>query len=64
MTNSKISFAKTIESLQIKVSEYALEEAKAKAEKAQIELETAKMQREYVQKALLANAPTGSSYSF
>ena len=62
MANNKTTFSKTLENLQVKISEYALEEAKAKAEKAQVELETAKMQQEYMQKLYLTNVSNGGVF--
>lgn len=44
-----------IQDMQEKVAEYAIAEAKAKKEKAEVELETAKFTQEYVRKLAEAN---------
>ena len=58
MTYTEIK--KQLEDAQAKLSEYALEEAKYKAEKAAIELETAKLQQAYILKMMSAE-PSGIS---
>lgn len=42
----------TLENIQLKIAEYSLAEAKAKAEKAQVELETAKINQDYIREAI------------
>lgn len=42
----------TLENIQLKIAEYSLAEAKAKAEKAQVELETAKINQAYIREAI------------
>lgn len=48
---------KFIEDIQKKIMEQNLEEAKAKAEKARVELETAKLAKEYAWQMLLKGEP-------
>lgn len=42
----------TLENIQLKIAEYSLAEAEAKAEKAQVELETAKINQAYIREAI------------
>lgn len=46
MSTKEVKWA--LEEAQLKISEYSVAEAKAKAEKAEVELETAKIHQQYV----------------
>lgn len=46
------SIKKQLEELQLKISEYAVEEAKLKKEKAEVELETARLQQAYLRQMI------------
>lgn len=45
------TLTKTLEEMQLKISEYSLAEAKAKKEKAEVELETAKIHQAYLRES-------------
>lgn len=59
---SAVNIRKAIEEAQLKISEYGVAEAKAKKEKAEVELETAKIQQRAVLK-LVESDSTGSGYA-
>ena len=53
------SLRKKLESFQQKIMEHNLAEAELKAEKARVELETAKLTQQHVQNLLLSNSGQG-----
>ena len=58
---AKKSFKEILEDYQIKIMKQSLKEAELKSEKAQVELETAKMQQRHLQQLIMKELPKGET---
>lgn len=58
---TKKSLKEILEDYQIKIMKQSLKESELKSEKAQVELETAKMQQRHIQQLIMNELPKGET---